>query len=61
MVILVHGLLLTMHVYEFLFFFISMDLHLLRNKLACIISTSSSLKFLKAVKERQFILLQTKI
>ena len=62
MVILIHGLSLTLHVYEFLFFY--MDLHSLRTKLICInlnVFISTSLKFLKAVKERQFVLLQTKI
>ena len=53
LVILIHGLSLTPHVYEFLCFFY-MDLHSLRNKLVCINSNvfiSSSLEFLKAVKE----------
>ena len=62
-VILIHGLSLTLHVYEFLCFFY-MDLYSLRNKLICInwnVFISSSLEFLIAVKERQFILLQTKI
>ena len=63
-VILNHGLSSTLHVYvciSFLFFSIWICI---RCTLVCInlnVSISSSLTFLKAVKERQFILLQTNI